>query len=528
VSGKVRVWDCVGEGATKGEYHIISGRINDIAWDGDSQRIIAVGDGRERFGHCITADSGNSVGEIIGHTSIVNAVAIRQQRPLRAATVGDDKSLVFYHGAPFKFNTLSKGLHTNYIYGTAFSPDGSLLVSVGGDKRVWLYDGKTGESKGQLGGEEHTGSIFGVSWSKDSKKFVTASADRTVKIWDVEAAKPVQSWKFGGDDKVISVPHQQVGVVWPAGRTDGLLISLSLEGDLNYLVEGTEKPTKTIQGHQKSITAAGIHSGKDATMWTGSYDGRVIKWDISKGLGEKVHGEPHTNQVVGFSLTDTQVQSAAWDDTIRTIDISTNTFLGTSTKSHAQPQDIANAGKRSVIATNEGIEILLDGELTTIKTEFRPISIASYGSTVAVGSDGSALYVYRLEGKSLQKIQTISTASSTLSTLSFSASGKLLAAGDSSGKINVYNTSDWSLVTNRWSAHTARVTSIAWHESEKYAASGSLDTNVFVWNLQDPGKRIKVSNAHKEGVGSVVWSNEQQLISVGADAAVKGWEVKLE
>jgi len=82
VAGTVRVWDCKGEGATKGEYHIISGRINDLAWDGDSQRIIAVGDGKERFGHCITADSGNTVGEISGHSSQINAVSIRQQRPL--------------------------------------------------------------------------------------------------------------------------------------------------------------------------------------------------------------------------------------------------------------------------------------------------------------------------------------------------------------------------------------------------------------------------------------------------------------
>jgi len=103
VSGAVRVWDAVEAVNTKGEYHIISGRINDIAWDGDSQRIIAVGDGRERFGHCITADSGNSVGEVSGHSKVVNSVSMRQQRPLRAATVSDDSSMCFLHGAPFNF-----------------------------------------------------------------------------------------------------------------------------------------------------------------------------------------------------------------------------------------------------------------------------------------------------------------------------------------------------------------------------------------------------------------------------------------
>jgi hypothetical protein len=70
-SGKVKL-----TGST-GDYHIIAGRINDIAWDGGSQRIIAVGDGKERFGHCITADGSNSVGEISGRTSQINCVSIR-------------------------------------------------------------------------------------------------------------------------------------------------------------------------------------------------------------------------------------------------------------------------------------------------------------------------------------------------------------------------------------------------------------------------------------------------------------------
>ena len=144
--------------------------------DGDSQRIIAVGDGKERFGHCITADSGNSVGEISGHTAQINTVSIRQQRPLRAATGSDDTSLGFFHGAPFKFNTSLRGQHNRYIYGVAFSPDGSLLASVGADKKIWLFDGRTGEVKSQIGDGEHKGSIFSVSWAKDSKKLVTSSA----------------------------------------------------------------------------------------------------------------------------------------------------------------------------------------------------------------------------------------------------------------------------------------------------------------------------------------------------------------
>lgn len=108
-----------------------------------------------------------------GHSSQINTVSLRQQRPFRAVTGSDDTSLVFYHGAPFKFNTSLRGQHNRFVFGSAFAPDGSLFVSVGADKRIWLYDGKTGDPKGEIGAGEHTGSIFGVSWAKDSRRFVS-------------------------------------------------------------------------------------------------------------------------------------------------------------------------------------------------------------------------------------------------------------------------------------------------------------------------------------------------------------------
>lgn len=47
--GTVRVWDLAGtDQVLKAEVKVIAGRINDLEWDGESKRIIAVGEGRER------------------------------------------------------------------------------------------------------------------------------------------------------------------------------------------------------------------------------------------------------------------------------------------------------------------------------------------------------------------------------------------------------------------------------------------------------------------------------------------------
>ena len=543
----MRVWDCSpnGSGNTKGDYQIINGRINDIAWDGDSQRIIAVGDGKQRYGHCVTADSGNTVGEISGHSAQVNAVSIRQQRPLRAATAGDDKNLVIYHGAPFKFNDIpGRGCHANFIYGVAFSPDGSSLVSVGGDRKIFIYDGKTGQVNTELidssGG--HTGSIFGVSWAKDSKSFVTCSADRTVKMWDAEAGKVKHTWSFG---ESVDVSDQQVGVVWPAGRSDDLIISLSLSGSLNYLYPSGSKPGKIISGHQKNITALTISSMESSpTLWTGSSEGRLCIWDNSSGTAEAIEGDGHTNIVSGLAATSSsskhpQIFSCGWDDSLRTIDASARTFTGSSTHLSSQPKALTcTTDSLVVVAQIESVIVYRDGEEDgELPLKSSPTSLAATGSTVAIGASDSSLRLYTVvPGKAPKQAAVIDKVSATpITALAFTQAGDMLAAGTAAGKIYVYKLSSGltglvtgsvslELFADRWSAHTGKVTSIAWNADGTGAVSGSLDTNIFAWSLKEPGRRVSVKNAHKEGVNGVAWVGVV-VYSTGADAAVKKWKV---
>lgn len=48
-SGKVRIWDTVNkEHILKNEFQPIGGPIKDIAWSADNQRMVVVGEGRER------------------------------------------------------------------------------------------------------------------------------------------------------------------------------------------------------------------------------------------------------------------------------------------------------------------------------------------------------------------------------------------------------------------------------------------------------------------------------------------------
>lgn len=80
-------------------------------------------------------DTLSSVGEITGHSKVINTVAIRQERPFRAVTASDDMTVVFYHGVPFKFNKVIRD-HSRFVQSVKFSPNGDLFSTAGADGKV--------------------------------------------------------------------------------------------------------------------------------------------------------------------------------------------------------------------------------------------------------------------------------------------------------------------------------------------------------------------------------------------------------
>jgi WD40 repeat protein len=232
----------------------LGGIITGVVWNDESNKLFFYGDGKQFLARVIMWDTGNNVGDISGHSKVILSGDIRKSRPFRIISGCEDFAVNVYEANPtFKFSK-SHSEHTNYSSCVRFSPDDSMFVSVGFDKKIILYDGKDGTVLYRLAEDKspnnHTAAIIAVCWI-DNKTLATTSLDKSVKVWDLSD----KVCKYTLYPKVkLDVPEMGCGI---ASNGD-LLISLSLSGILNYwkiseLADG-KLPDYVTDGHQGNIS----------------------------------------------------------------------------------------------------------------------------------------------------------------------------------------------------------------------------------------------------------------------------------
>lgn len=523
-SGTLRIWDTTQmEHPLKIELRVLSGPISDIAWSGDSQRIVVGGDGKERFGAAIIWDSGASVGEITGHSKAIASVDFRPARPFRVVTGAEDFQVNWFEGPPFKFKHAFKE-HQRFLTCVRFSPDGEKVLSVGLDKKGFFLDGKTGEKVGALanGGDAHGLGIYSCSWSPDSKKVLTVSADKSAKIWDSQGAL-LHTFAFEG-----GVESQLLGSLWQ-GDT---LFAVNLNGDIIQLDPNNPKqPTRIIKGHNKLVTTLAYDTASKS-LYSGSYDGVILQWNLETGIAAPIAGTGHASSVTQAVVQGSKLVSVSVDDTARFTPLSPPQYAAQGVKLDSQPQSVAVAkGKDVAVVVTLSSVVVLQGEkiASTLAVKYQPtvVAVSADASEVAVGAKDNTIHIYSLSGTTLSEQTVLTNHRGFLTAIAYSPDGKYIASADQNREILVWDKATHKPKGEGWVNHNARVTSLAWHANSNNIVTSSLDSHVIVWSVNEPGKYIQIKNAHRGGVNAVLWVDDTTVASAGLDCSIKTWTVKI-
>ena len=106
---------------------------------------------------------------------------------------------------------------------TAFSPDGTRVVTASRDKTTRLWDATSGRILATL--SRHTDAVFSAVFSPDGTRIVTASKDESARLWDAASGYVLATllghvdWvrfaTFSPDGtRVVTASHDNTARVW--------------------------------------------------------------------------------------------------------------------------------------------------------------------------------------------------------------------------------------------------------------------------------------------------------------------------
>lgn len=250
--------------------------------------------------------SGRELWKATGFRCSVKAVVFSPDGRL-LAVAGNDGMVKLYEVKSGK--ELRSLVHINSatidmtVYSLAFGRDAGKVYAGNGDGTISEWD--TASGKETRTWKAHQGSAFKLVFSPNYSLLASIGGDAYVKLWDTATGREVRSLSM------IRIPEAVVVPTALAFSNDGKLLAASSVGldqkQTTYLyiqtlvwTVNTGEKLFTMEGHKVDVPAL-IFTKDDRFLLTGSVDTTIKFWDMKTGLLSKTFTIPPNQGVVPMS-----------------------------------------------------------------------------------------------------------------------------------------------------------------------------------------------------------------------------------
>lgn len=509
---------------------------NALIFDLNSQKIVDFGTQSDSLIFAVFSPNGQSIltGSVDGKATIWNL---------------EGKELVHLVGHSSTEYPTSSGKPIRFgIMAGTFSPDGSNVVTAGGDGTVRIWDAATGKEITLLKG--HTGPVFDVTYSQDGTRILTAGYDRTARVWDVSS----------GIELFSPLRHEDLITEAKFNGKGTRIVTASADGTARLWDANTGTLVFEMKGHLSKVNHA-LFSPNDKFIATAGEDATVRLWDAESGNllfllnGHRfLTGNPFPLtldksayiympsaggvQYIEFSSDSTKLITASNDATARIWNVQSGTQI-TVLSGHRAGIYTAHFNRNAdkvVTASSDGTIRLwniplnsadkingFDGRVFDDSTATLQNALLSQdGHELSITSNDGIVRIYNTETSKL--IRSLQGHRGAVYSAVFSFDDKMIVTAGQDRTVRIWDIATGTILCSL-TGHSDEVYGAEFSYDNTLVASASFDKSVRIWDVRTC-TLVKVLIGHKAHVNNARFSEDGQLIvSASDDGTARIWDV---